>query len=209
VSLAMGPVRDQTGRRQQPLDLVLASTSPYRRVLLERLGVPFRILAPRFEESSIPTDAGSPLEVAEALALGKAQSISAVEPGATVIGSDQLVAIEGQIFGKPGSIERAIDQLQALAGRTHELYTALVVLHADRSCRHTDVTRLRMRSLDRDEIGRYLAHDRPLDCAGSYKLEERGIVLFESIESADHTAIMGLPLVRLTTILRELGFAIP
>ena len=205
MSLLCGPDRDDHERRS----LVLASTSPYRRTLLERLGVPFRTLAPRFDESSFSPAGKSPREVAEALALGKAKSIAQVEPDAVVIGSDQLVAIDGRIFGKPGSIDRSIDQLQALAGRTHELYTALVVLQADRSFRHTDLTRLRMRPLDRDEITRYVAHDRPLDCAGSYKLEERGIVLFNRIESEDHTAIMGLPLLRLTTILRGLGFWVP
>ncbi|MGC8640098.1 MAG: Maf family protein [Isosphaeraceae bacterium] len=188
---------------------MLASTSPYRRTLMERLGVPFRAVAPRFDESSVSPAGKNPQELAEALALGKARSIAAVEPGATVIGSDQLVAIDGRIFGKPGSVDRAIEQLQALAGATHELYTALVVIQANRSLRHTDRTRLRMRPLTSEEIARYVAHDLPLDCAGSYKLEERGIVLFDSIETDDYTAIMGLPLLRLTSILRGLGFAIP
>ena len=96
-----------------------------------------------------------------------------------------------------------------MSGRTHELITALVVLRGDRVLAHTDVTRLRMRSLTRAELERYVAQDRPVDCAGSYKLEERGIVLFEKIESADHTAITGLPLISLAAFLRELGYAIP
>lgn len=192
-----------------PRDLILASTSPYRRALLERLGVPFRVVAPRFDESSVPAIGKSPLELAEALALGKARSVAAIEPGATVIASDQLAAIDETILGKPGTTDRAIDQLQMLSGRVHELYTALVVIQASRLLRHTDLARLRMRPLDRAEIARYVARDQPLDCAGSYKLEQQGIVLFESIETEDHTAITGLPLLRLTSILRGLGFTLP
>jgi septum formation protein len=191
------------------MNLVLASTSAYRRTLLERLGIPFRCAAPRFDEGSLPRGGKTPREVAEALAEGKAASIAVLEPGVTVIGCDQLVALEGEILGKPGSLERAIEQLQVLSGRTHELITALVVLRGDRSFRHTDVTRLRMRLLTKPEIDRYVQHDRPFDCAGSYKLEEQGIVLFESIETEDQSAITGLPLIRLTTFLRTIGHAVP
>jgi septum formation protein len=194
---------------QEPVNLVLASTSAYRRTLLERLGIPFRCVAPRFDEGSPPRGGKTPREVAEALAEGKAVSIAVLEPGVTVIGCDQLVALEGEILGKPGSLERAIEQLQVLSGRTHELITALVVLRGDRTFRHTDVTRLRMRPLTRPEIERYARHDRPFDCAGSYKLEEQGIALFESIETEDQSAITGLPLIRLTTFLRTLGHAVP
>jgi septum formation protein len=147
--------------------------------------------------------------MAEALALAKARSIVEVDPAATVIGCDQLATIDGRILGKPGTIDQAIVQLTELAGRTHELCTALVVIRASELFCHTDVTRLRMRLLDHDEIARYVAHDRPVDCAGSYRLEERGIVLFDRIETEDHTAITGLPLLRLTTILRSLGFVVP
>ncbi len=147
--------------------------------------------------------------LAEALAEAKAASIEVLEPGAVVVGCDQLAALDGRILGKPGTLEKAAAQLEALAGRTHELITALVVLHAGQVLRHTDVTRLHMRPLTRLEIERYLAHDRPIDCAGSYKLEQRGIVLFENIESADHSAITGLPLIRLTSMLRGLGFPVP
>jgi septum formation protein len=190
-------------------ELVLASTSPYRRTLLERLGVPFRCVAPRFDEQSIPAAGIEPVALAEALARGKAASVVQLEPDAAIIGCDQLVSFGGQVFGKPGSADRAVDQLGAMSGRSHELITSLVVIHADREFVHTDVTRLRMRRLARSELERYVAADRPLDCAGSYKLEERGIALFDRIESADHTAITGLPLIALVGFLRELGFAIP
>jgi septum formation protein len=193
--------------------LILASTSPYRRALLERLGIPFRCRAPRCDESAIQREearAGTPPRLlAEKLALAKASSLLADEPGAAIIGCDQLVAFGGRVFGKPGTSERAVDQLAAMAGHTHELITALVVIRGGDSFRHTDLTLLRMRPLGRDAIERYVAADRPLDCAGSYKLEARGIVLFDRIESDDHTAITGLPLVALVSILRELGFVIP
>ena len=197
--------------RQEPLnqDVVLASTSVYRRELLARLGVPFRWVAPRFDEAALSREGKTPRAVAEALAEGKAVSIAVLERGATVIGCDQLVALEGRVLGQPGSLERAIEQLLALAGRSHELITALVVLHNEQSCRHTDVSRLRMRPLTRRQIERYVEHDRPVDCAGSYKLEQRGIVLFESIATEDQSAITGLPLIRLTSILRTLGHAVP
>ena len=190
-------------------ELVLASTSPYRRALLERLEVPFRCVAPRFDESAVPTVGREPRELAASLARRKAASIAAVEPQATIIGCDQLVSFEGRIHGKPGSIGRAVDQLAAMAGRTHELVTALVVIHGPYSACHVDVTRLTMRALTRAEIERYVAGDLPLDCAGSYKLEERGIVLFEKIETQDHTAITGLPLIALVGFLRRLGFTVP
>jgi septum formation protein len=162
-----------------------------------------------FEETSVSPLGRSPRELAELLADGKAASVAGREPAATVIGCDQVVALEGKLFSKPHSRDRAIDQLTALAGRTHELITALVVLGRGREFRHTDVTRMQMRTLSTAEIERYVTHERPFDCAGSYKLEERGIVLFEAIETEDHTAITGLPLIALTTFLRALGFTVP
>jgi septum formation protein len=119
------------------------------------------------------------------------------------------VSLDGRILGKPGTVHQAIDQLAAMNGRTHDLVTALVVLRAEAIFRHTDITTLRMRRLTREAIERYVAADQPLDCAGSYKLESRGIVLFDQIQSADHSAITGLPLIALVTFLGELGFVIP
>jgi len=201
-------------RRSDPAPaVILASTSPYRRALIERLGIPVLCRAPRCDEAAIQrgeAEAGTaPLLLAEKLALAKATSLVAEEPGAAIIGCDQLVAFEGRVFGKPGTIERAVDQLAAMAGQTHELITAMVVLRGVETFRHTDLTRLRMRPLAREAIERYVAADRPLDCAGSYILESRGITLFDRIESDDHTAITGLPLIALVSILRELGVVIP
>jgi septum formation protein len=189
--------------------LVLASTSIYRRALLERLGVPFRACAPLCDEESFKSVNQDPRSLAESLARAKAGSLVSVEPQATIIGCDQVVSFQGQVFGKPGSFAMAVDQLMAMSGQTHELVTAMVVLRAERIFRHTDVTSLRMRQLSRSAIERYVAADQPLDCAGAYRLEARGIALFEKIESEDHTAITGLPLIALVTILRELGYDLP
>lgn len=206
-------INDVGPRREPEPDLILASTSAYRRALLERLGVPFRCRAPLCDEAAIQrseSEAGTePRLLAETLALAKASSLAAEAPEAAIIGCDQLVSFEGRVFGKPGTVTRAVEQLAAMAGRTHELITALVVIRGKDTFRHTDITRLRMRPLRRDALERYVTADQPLDCAGGYMLESRGIVLFDQIESADFSAITGLPLIALVTILRDLGFAIP
>jgi septum formation protein len=190
-------------------DLVLASTSGHRRELLGRLGVPFRCRPPLVDEDELKAGIEDPRALADHLARAKAASVAALEPSAVVIGGDQLVEFEGRVFGKPGSAERAVEQLSMMAGRPHRLITALAVRYREETIVHQDVATLHMRPLERVEIARYVAADRPLDCAGSYKIEGRGIVLFERIESEDQTAITGLPLIALTTILRRLGMAIP
>lgn len=189
--------------------LVLASTSPYRRALLSRLGLPFQCRDPRVDEDGYKSLVVEPRALAERLAVAKATSVAADEPGCTIIGGDQLVAIDGRVLGKPLTAERAAAQLESLAGQTHALITAVAVWHDGEVDLHVDTTRLRMRPLAREEIERYIAADQPLDCAGSYKIESRGIALFESIESADQTAISGLPLLALATMLRRRGYAIP
>lgn len=200
----------------RPAELVLASTSVYRRELLKRLGVAFRCVAPRLDEASFQTEGKEPVEIAALLALGKAASIILLEPSASIIGSDQIVVSEGRILGKPGARNRAVDQLCALSGRTHELITAVAVLRAGRSPQearqswfHTDVTRMTMRTLSRDEVERYVDHEKPFDCAGSYKFEARGIVLFERVETDDPSAITGLPLIALVSHLRSIGHRVP
>ena len=188
---------------------MLASTSPYRRALLERLGLPFRSKAPICDERALEADESDPIRLAEKLAHAKAASLASEEPGATLIGCDQVLSLHGRVFGKPGTIERAVDQLVSLAGQEHDLITALVVLSGPKTFRHTDVTKLRMRRSPVPRIERYVLADHPLDCAGSYKIESRGITLFDRIESNDQTAITGLPLIALVSILTELGFQLP
>lgn len=190
-------------------DLILASTSPYRRALLARLGVSFRCVAPPVDEEGLKDPTLAPRDLAERLARAKAGGVARLEPEAVVIGSDQLIACEGRVFGKPGDARSASEQLLAMAGRPHDLITAVAVVAGGRVVGHTDVTTLWMRPLTRVEVERYVSADRPFDCAGSYKLEERGITLFERVVSDDHTAVTGLPLIALTTILRGLGFVVP
>lgn len=192
-------------------DLVLASTSAYRRGLLERLGIPFRCRAPLCDEAGIQREWSDlePQRLAEKLALAKASSLTGEEPESTIIGCDQLVSLGGRTYGKPGTVDRAVEQLVSMSGQTHELITAMAIIRGEQLFQHTDVTRLRMRTLPRDAIERYVRADQPLDCAGSYKLESGGIVLFDRIASEDQSAITGLPLIALVTILRDLGFPIP
>lgn len=187
--------------------IVLASTSRYRRALLERLGIPFDAIAPTCDEDAHPHLEPRPL--AERLAREKAESVAA--PGAIVIGSDQVVDLDGEVLGKPGSAEAAQRQLARLAGRSHRLITAVAVRDVDRGVTvvDVDVHTLVMRPLDPRQIAAYVAHDAPLDCAGSYVFERRGIALFDRVEAdpeiADDTAIVGLPLMKLLRLLRGLG----
>lgn len=191
-------------------ELVLASTSRYRKELLERLRLPFACAAPGVDEDAVKADAAlAPHRVAEILAERKAQAVAARHPGAVVIGSDQLAHLDGEVLGKPGTAERACAQLARLSGRTHELVTAVCVVHPGGVERVTDLARLRMRALPADAIARYVAADHPLDCAGAYKLERLGIALFEEVACGDHTAITGLPLVWTAGVLARLGFQVP
>ncbi len=192
-----------------PRELILASTSPYRRALLERLGVPFRCRAPVCDEDALKADVSDPIGLAQTLAREKAESVALIEPGAVVIGGDQVVWHEKRVLGKPKSVEGAIEQLTQLAGRGHRLITAVAVWSGAEIHAHLDVTTLVMRPLSRAAIERYVERDLPLDCAGSYKLESHGIALFETIETEDHTAVTGLPLLALGSILIRLGFELP
>jgi septum formation protein len=191
------------------MDLVLASTSRYRRELLARLGLPFRVRAPACDEEALKVPGLPPEALAARLALAKAESLCAAEPGAAIIGSDQIAALGDLVLGKPGTPERAAEQLALLAGREHRLVTALAVVHPGGVLQHVDVTRLTMRPLSRAQIERYVATDMPVDCAGAYKLEARGIALFERVASDDSSAVTGLPLIALTSILASLGFPVP
>lgn len=190
--------------------LVLASTSPYRRELVQRLGVPFSASAPLCNEDDLKASALSPRLLAQLLAREKALSIAAENRDAFVLGSDQLVELDGKVLGKPGSAEAAVAQLGQLSGRSHRLITAFSLVTPEGALdEHIDVHTLSMRPLSRDELTRYVARDQPYDCAGSYKIERQGIALFERIEGEDFTAIMGLPLIALSERLRRYGFELP
>ncbi|MBC8117728.1 MAG: septum formation protein Maf [Candidatus Saccharimonas sp.] len=188
--------------------LILASTSLYRRELLMRLGIPFECLPSGIDENKFKFDGIGPVELARTLATEKALKMVIKHPLATIIGCDQVVDVEGRILGKPETLEAAVEQLSFLTGRSHRLVTAVCVWHEGKIHTHVDLTTLTMRPLPSDAIARYLAADQPLDCAGSYRLESRGIALFERIESDDHTSIVGLPLIALTSILMKCGYEI-
>jgi septum formation protein len=185
--------------------LVLGSTSRYRRALLERLGLPFVVAAPDLDETALASE--SPAQTALRLAEAKARAVAAHYPDSLVIGSDQVADCAGQPIGKPGTRERAVDQLQTLSGKTVVFHTAVALVDAGSGrCRTVlvDVAST-FRTLSAGEIAAYLDREEPYDCAGSVKSEGLGIALFERIVSDDPTALIGLPLVALTRLLREEG----
>jgi len=189
--------------------LVLASTSPYRREVLARLGLDFLAIPPKFAETH--NHEGDPAALALALARGKAMSVTAEFDRAIVMGSDQIVWHEGQVLHKPGSQERAWQELRELRGRTHEFYMGLFLYHTEKKAAQEFVVRgtARLRAdLTDDELRRYVAIDNPVDCAGSAKTEGPGLMLFENLECEDWTAIIGLPVIALTTALRRWDYPI-
>lgn len=191
-------------KTKEPL-IILASESPYRKKLLLDMGLPFLALAPKIDEDSYKNKGLSALDLTRTLAQMKAQSLKEQYPNHLIIGSDQVLEFEGQIFGKPHTPERALEQLKIFQGRTHRLITSMTVIHQEDTFLHTDITRLTMWPLTESQIRKYIEIDKPLDCAGSYKIENAGISLFQKIDTEDHSAIMGLPLLALSRVLRKKG----
>lgn len=189
--------------------LILASTSQYRKQLLERLGVAFTAEAPDVDESVVKQEIKEPAEVVRKLARAKAESVAKRHKGAIVIGCDQVAILDSALLDKPGTAAAAQEQLQKLQGREHFLMTAVAIAHKGGVAEFVDTANLAMRKLSKAEIERYVAADEPLDCAGSYKIESRGIALFERIEASDQSSIMGLPLLKLCEELRKLGVQLP
>lgn len=177
------------------MKLVLASTSPYRRALLERLSIPFECVDPGVDEAPLQALGLAPEELAPRLARAKAEA--AAREDAIVIGSDQVCAFEGESFGKPGTEDAAIQRLLAMSGKEHQLITAVCLVTPARRVEFVDVTRLWLKELSEDEAHRYVQLDDTAHVAGGYKLEQHGIALFDRIETEDSTAIVGLPLIRL------------
>lgn len=187
----------------------LASSSPFRRALLDRLGIPFEARSPAIDES--PREGESPDELVARLAREKSRAVAADLPEGLVIGSDQLATRDGEILGKPGSADRARRQLLGSSGRTVDFLTAWHVLDvaSGQTRQGMDRTRVFFRSLTSGEIERYLAAEPALGSAGSFQVEGLGITLFERVESIDPTALIGLPLISVSAALREFGCALP
>jgi septum formation protein len=185
--------------------LILGSSSRYRCELLERLRLPFDVFAPDLDESPLPAE--SPLQLATRLAMAKAQAVAQQFPQAIVIGSDQVAELKGQAIGKPGNHQRAVEQLTAMSGQEVVFHTAVAVVCAETGFSAGDIAavRVRFRNLSTAEIENYLHAEQPYDCAGSAKSEGLGITLLAAIKSDDPTALIGLPLIRTTQLLRQAG----
>ncbi|OOG52037.1 Maf family nucleotide pyrophosphatase [Polaromonas sp. C04] len=188
-----------------PRALVLGSTSRYRRELLQRLRIPFEVAAPQVDETPRPGEA--PAGLACRLALAKAQAVASQFPDAVVIGSDQVADLAGEPLGKPGTHERATQQLRRMRGRTVIFQTAVAVVCAQTGFAQTELApvHVKFRDLSDTEIEAYLQAEQPYDCAGSAKSEGLGIALLDAIESDDPTALVGLPLIRTCRMIRAAG----
>jgi len=189
----------------QSYPLILASTSPFRRALLARLTLPFKTVAPNVDETQTKDE--SPQEMVLRLAEAKAQAVANQFPQSLIIGSDQIAVLDHHIIGKPGNHVHAVDQLQRASGRSIEFLTSLCVLNTATGQRHLDVIPYTVvfRKLTDQEIEHYLRREQPYNCAGSFKSEGLGISLFEKQHGEDPTALIGLPLISLITMLRKEG----
>jgi MAF protein len=188
--------------------LILASTSPFRKELLARLGVSFEMASPDVDETRRENESATTL--VRRLSEAKARAIGASQPG-LIIGSDQVATLGETVLGKPGSHERATEQLRELSGNAVTFQTGLCLLDSENDTQQLDVVpfTVHFRKLDEAQIDRYLRHDQPYNCAGSFKSEGLGITLFERMEGDDPSALIGLPLIRLTTMLANAGILLP
>ena len=191
-----------------PRPLILASTSIYRRHLLERLRLPFSVIASDVDELALPDEAPAPL--ARRLALAKAQAVAAQHPECVVIGSDQVADLNGEALGKPGNHARAVAQLQRMRGQTVIFQTAVAVVCQASGFAQSELAQVKVqfRDLSDDQIERYLLAERPYDCAGSAKSEGLGIALLARIDNDDPTALVGLPLIRTCQLLEAAGLRV-
>ena len=189
-------------------DVILASTSIYRADLLRRVLERFEQASPGTDEDHV--DGEAPGTRAARLAEAKARAVAAQRPGAVVIGSDQVADLDGTVLDKPGTVSAAHGQLAASSGRDVIFHTAVCVIDAQGDALvHVDETRVTFRALSPTDIERYVERERPLDCAGSFKCEGLGIALFERIVNEDPTALIGLPLIATSRLLRKAGVALP
>jgi septum formation protein len=192
----------------QSLPLVLASTSPYRKDVLERLRISYQTYAPEIDETPLPDE--SPTTLVTRLAELKARSAQSAYPKALIIGSDQIAVIGHKILGKPGTHEQAVKQLNEASGKRVDFLTGLCLFNSDTNQAQTDVIQFSVtfRELTQTQIENYLHLDKPYNCSGSFKSEGLGIALLSKMEGNDPTAIIGLPLIRLVQMLENEGVSI-
>ena len=186
-------------------ELILGSSSPYRRELLERLRLPFSVVSPKIDET--PQSGETPPETALRLALEKARYIAQSHPNALIIGADQVATVNGEQVGKAGGFDKALTQLQMMRGKTALFHSALCLYDARNDTYQLEniITQTTFRDLPDDDLAAYLRIEQPYDCAGSAKVEALGITILEKVESDDPTALVGLPLIALTGMLRAAG----
>ena len=189
--------------------IVLASSSPYRRDLLDRFLTEFEAVSPDVPEDD--DEALEPGALATALARRKAEAVSAHTRNALIIGADQLAVLDARVLGKPGNHQKAVEQLLAASGKTVRFLTAVCILDpvTHKRYEHLDTTTVQFREFDRRLADAYLRLDEPYDCAGSFKLEGAAFVLFESLQTDDPTALIGLPMIWLADRLLQLGYLLP
>jgi len=189
--------------------IILGSTSPFRRDLLNKLGISFSVAAPDIDEQTLPNETAA--ELVTRLAFEKAEAVGHHYSNALIIGSDQVACIDQQILGKPGNRENAIVQLLAASGKCVTFYTGLCLLNTPNGQKQItcETFNVHFRNLERAQIERYLDQEEPYNCAGSFKSEGLGIALFERLEGDDPNALIGLPLIQLVSMLRKEGIQIP
>ncbi|PLX41102.1 MAG: septum formation protein Maf [Deltaproteobacteria bacterium] len=183
--------------------LILASTSVYRSELMQRLGLPFEMVSPGYEERA--DEKLSAPELALCHAIGKAREVSLKNPDRIVIGSDQVAEVGGQVLGKPYTVDNAIAQLERMSGREVSFHTGVALVCNDREESLLDTFTAKLRVLSRREIESYIMRESPLDCAGSFKVEGLGIALMDELQGRDFTSLIGLPLISLTKLLISFG----
>lgn len=190
------------------MKLILASTSPFRKAILDKLGINFDIASPETDETALANE--TPQQLVERLSIAKAKAVADKNENALVIGSDQISVINGEITGKPHTHENAVKQLQAASGKTITFYTGLCLYNSQTNQYQSEVVPFNVvfRDLSDEKIENYLIKEQPYNCAGSFKSEALGIVLFEKFDGEDPNTLMGLPLIRLVKMLEQEGFSI-
>ncbi len=190
-------------------EIILASSSIYRKQQLESLGVTFTTESPGVDEEPLKIEGIDHVELSQKLSLLKAKAVSDKNKTAIVIGGDQVASFNNTILSKPKTKEKSFEQLKTLSGNEHRLITSLAIVSDNQEHVHTCIAKMKMRKLSDDQITRYIETDEPFQCCGSYRLESLGISLFDAIECNDHTSIIGIPLMWTARLLSDLGLQTP